>query len=260
MSLQLILKDGSLYSDLSLVESSSQEAYDLDFGNYNIDTKIVKNTLNDGSVEVGNRVIPAPPVQLKGQFTATSDSNFDSKMNPLLEAAINTEYIYDDVINRRLRVVPKGVNVKSGPNQRKRKGTWSLKFVACDAAWEDFNATLVPLSLAAATAETIVLSNGTKQSFAVITFSAGLACDDIQIVNAANNQVAFIEDPTFGTTADDLVMDNLEGTLLLGDADRKEYFSPGTSFFRLEPGDNNVQFQTNVASEVEISYRKRYFL
>lgn len=257
--IQWRLDDDSLYSDFDFVDKGDSNTFHLEIGDYDIDAKIIDNSLMDGSQEVSNRRVESPKPTMTADISYENTTDFRTFVNSLLAAFYRSIYIEDTEDDTRIKVVPTRARVSYEKGARNHYGKIDLRWNAINAAVESRTQSTDTQNTTASVQLNYNIDAGDKQNTVVMELDAAAACNSITIVNVTNGETLIIQDPLFGTTADTLIIDNTEGTLMLGAIDRKEYIVDGTSFFRLEPGTNELQITTAAACNVETRWYKRYW-
>jgi len=229
---------------------------------FDIETLVSERSVGPGAVQIGDPRVRSRSISM--MVVAADPDGVQEEVNTLLAFFQKTKYLVDDTDGQRLRVVPKGIGVEHAQGSLKLVSDVTLNFLAINPFWEATTETTLTGTIPADTLTGVAVSNGGfAKAPATITLEvSSVAVPSIQIYKDSNNEGILVEDDGFGVGGNDtLVIDNDEGTVMLGDADRNQNIADGTGFFCLEVGSDTLQFLV-ADNDVDytITYRERFFI
>jgi hypothetical protein len=227
------------------------------------ENKIVENSFLPGEKKLGTTRLQGRAVSFVLQRTAINDSDFRDGLNAMIKAFETCEYLVDLTNSLRMKVAPLDYSSAplAGGEKRITSDAFSLRMLE---PWEDLTAnTDGPTALTGLTFNDILLTNdGFLDSYPVLTFTASVAVDDIQILIPENSGSFQIQDTLFGTSPayDTLVIDCQAGTSDLGGADRGNFIVPGTGFIQFPSGDLTLRIFPSASCSVTVEWRSRFYV
>lgn len=126
--------------------------------------------------------------------------------------------------------------------------------------WEDKEATTVTTTNK--TSHSFVINNtGYIDTPFIARITALEAINQFSIIREEDNFGIVIKDLLFGTLGlTEFEVNMGTGNIILAENNRNESIVLGTGWFKLKPGTNTINFELSGAADLEIEYRKRYYI
>ena len=227
------------------------------------ENKIVQNSFLPGDKKLGTSRLQGRGVTFSLERTATTDSGFRDGLNNILRAFETCKYLVDLTNSLRMNVAPSEYTSSPMAGTEKRYTVDSFTF-AMLTPWESTTPESEgPTDLMGLTFNDIEIDNpGYLDSYPVLTFTASVAVDDIQILVPEVAGSFQIEDPLFGTDPayNTLIINCDLGTTDLGGADRGNFVTPGTGFIQFPQGISTLRIFPSANCSVTVEWRPRFYV
>jgi hypothetical protein len=245
----------------SSIDRIARESFSLGNDGFSFENKIVEKSSLPGSVQLGERRLMARELVLFFNRTDTSDSDFRTVENTLLQGLDNAVYLVDVTNNRQvpISVLSHNIEYDSGSYQLSSDNTITVQLL--EPFWTSLTVTTLSQALIIDVNEIVMTELGFLPIPPVLTLTANIPVTSLQIYVADTNEGIQIEDTLFGTTNyGTLILDCKQGTLKLGTVNRVNSVVPGTGFFRLPIGQSTLNILPSAACSVKIDRYKREYI
>jgi hypothetical protein len=260
MNLRIRKRDNSTYN----LSTIAGDKIDLKRGNTSLDLDIVEKSFRNGAVMIGERRIASKDLTIGIELANPADSGFRNSFNLFCYNASEIEYLED--VDNNIRTKVEFTGFTDSPYQSQgtvnRAGYCDLKLRQLTPFWEDITE---QTATDTGTDLTFNLNNtGYLDCPATFTIIASALCEGIFIYISDPARGIEIQDLTFGydTTLDEYVINNEDGTALLGDEgyNRNDRIRGGSGFFDFPVGSFTLKAEFTVSCQMDITWRRRYFI
>jgi hypothetical protein len=225
------------------------------------ENKVIENSFLPGEKKLGTTRLMGRSVGFVLERTGTTEAEFRDELNALIRAFETCKYLVDKTNGQRMEVAPLDFSStpSTGTEHRFTSDAFSLRMLS---PWESTTESTASQALTALTFNDISINNeGFLDAYPVLTFTATVTVDDIQILIPENTGSFQIQDPLFGTVGfQSLVIDCLEGTTQLGNTDRANFVVPGTGFIQFPSGASTLRIFPSAACSVSVTWRNRFYV
>ena len=228
---------------------------------FSIDLDVIERSYKSGANLIGIPRQQSTTLDFQYQQNYNSEQSFRDYMNNLLYWLNNTVLIRDTVNNIETEIVMEAneINYDNGGFNLGTTGN-TITFRQLKPFWTDVEETVVSETGTGGvyfninntgyieTPPTITLtalSPTTKFSLRVIETGNGILIDDLEFGSNGLNVY---------------IIDNEDGKAELSGLNRNNKIRSGTGFFNLQVGQNTVEFTNNGSVNVEIAYKRRWYL
>jgi hypothetical protein len=260
MNLQIRTRDNLTYD----ISDIAGEKIDFRRGETNLNLDLVEKSFRNGAILIGERRIESKELDIGIELFDDDDTNFRQEFNQFCYYASQAEYIEDtdNSIRTKVEFLGFGDNPYQSQGTVNRGGYCDLKFRQLTPFWED---TTVQTDTDTGTDLTFNINNsGYLDTSATFTITASALCESILIYISDPVRGIEIQDLSFGydSTLDEYVINNEDGTALLGDEgyNRNDRIRGGSGFFDFPVGNFTLNAEFPVSCQMDISWRRRYFV
>lgn len=216
----------------TLIHNPMKGSLTLNEDNFEYDNKIVEKSALPGAVQLGERRIMSRNVSLTFSRAEQDYEDFKDFENDLLEFLKETAYLHDVTNGRRVpvAVLNYALSHDKGSYHHSSDNTIELKLL--EPFWTSISATTISTSLAIDINKIAISKLGYLEIPPIITLTASSAVSDLRIYIDETKKGIQIEDNLFGTDIyTELILDCINGTLMIDNIDRINSVIPGTGFF-----------------------------
>jgi hypothetical protein len=260
MNLQIRTRDNLTYD----ISDIANEKIALNRGDTALNLDIVEKSFRNGAVLIGERRIESKELTISIELFDPTDANYRQEFNQFCYYASQAEYIEDTDNGIRTKVEFMGFT--DSPYQAQgtinRGGYIDLKFRQLTPYWED---TTEQTDTDTGTSLAMSINNtGYLDTPPVFTIAASALCTSILIYISDPVRGIEIQDLAFGSNAtlDDYVINNENGTALLGDdsLNRNDRIRGGSGFFDFPVGSFTLNAEFSASCQLDIAWRRRYYI
>jgi hypothetical protein len=263
--IEYLLKDadGDTFSvNGDLVTTPLASSFSQGSDNFTYDNRIVERSFLPGSALIGDKRLMARQFTMMLNSANPIDATFRADVNELIYWLNKTVAIVDNEHNIEIGVTIDSIDIDYSPGSTKLASDNTFTFTALTPYWSSLTSSQATATAAADTIEEIDVDNtGYLPAYPVITLTATVATDDVQIYISGSNTGIQIQDSLFGTTGNlTMVVDCKQGLVSINDLDRNASIVPGTGFFEIPVGEDVINVLSNEAIGVIINWEQRYFI
>jgi len=260
---QLKDKDGNTFSlNGDLVTTPLKDSWTPQDDNFSYDNKIIDRSFLPGSSLIGEKRLMSRPLTMFMNLTFPESADFRDSMNEILFWLNKTVSIIDVKNAAEIEVTIDTIDITYDTGSNKLSSDNSFNFTALTPYWKALEVVEETATAAADIIEEIaVTNNGFLKAFPVITLTAAIATDNVQIYITADNTGIQIQDSAFGTSGNlEMVIDCEQGLVSIGDTDRNVSIVPGTGFFEIPVGSDIINVLSSETIDVKIEWKERSFI
>jgi hypothetical protein len=245
-------------------DTISKKSLTSDMDSFSWENRIVERSSLPGAIKLGNSRLENRSVRFSyTRAVGEDEASLRADENLFLQWLNKVVYLLDNTNLLRIKVAPESHDSAYDPGAHKisTEGEFTLRML--DPFWETITASSDITAAPGSGTTNVVLNNtGSLVVPPIITFTATTPEPSIQAFMVATDEGVEIKDDVFGTPGfDTLILDCVEGTLLLGELDRRNKITPGTGFFNLPLGSNTLRFILSVGlDEIKVEWRRRYYI
>jgi hypothetical protein len=245
----------------STIDTIARKSLSLGDDNFSFENKIVEKSSLPGSVQLGERRLMARELTLFFNRSESSDSDFRTAENKLLQALDTAVYLVDVTNSRQVPISVLDYNAEYDAGSYQHSSGNQINLQLLQPFWTSTTVTTVSQSLIIDLNQITMSELGYLPIPPIITFTASLPILELQIYVDETNEGIQIEDDLFGTTGyTTLILDCEQGTLKLGSVNRVNSIVPGTGFFRLPIGQSTLNIIPTAACAVQIDRYERTYI
>ena len=256
-------KDSNTYSlNGSLVSVPLKATWSQGSDVFSYDNKIVERSFLPGALLVGEKRLMSRNFTMLLNSARPSDNDFQVDINELLMWLNKTKYLVDVTNNMQIEITVKEIEIEYDQGSLKHSSNNRFYFTALTPFWSSLTEDEVSGSAVSDVIKEINVSNdGYLKVHPVITLTAAIATDDVQLYINSSNTGIQIQDSLFGTSGN-LVMeiDCEKGLVSIGDVNRNVSIVPGTGFFDLPIGSDVINLLSSESITYSIKWKKRYYI
>lgn len=244
-------------SSVSLIE---RKTLGFDGESFAFENKIIENSFLPGGIKIGESRLKTRTLNFYFTIAKTNDSDFNTHINNILFNLNKVAFLIDVTNSKRISVNLRSINVPHDIGMEKRLSEIDFSLECLNPFWEDYNLQEINDTISAGVLKTIIFINDSYMDiYPIINLTAQTACSYIDIQN--NLQFIRVENSYFGTTNyKNISINNEEGFIALGITDITKDIKDGLGFIYCPVGQTLLNFKTPVACDLNIQYRRRYYL
>lgn len=253
--------DGTQY-DLngSSIESIARKSITYEDARLRFDNNIIAKSFLPGDIVIGAPRLLSREINL---ILNRSADNFETQLNELIYNLEKAVYLVNTTDSKRIKVRMMDMNIQYDKGAHRKSSNESISLTCLNPFWEDtIETTILSQSLTGSANNDITIDNqGYLRTYGTLTFTASAAVAQVVAYMINNKEGIKFNDPLFGSgTYNELILDNIEGTLILeDDFDRNFTIEPGTGFFSFSKGSDTLRVTPSADCILDIKYRKRYY-
>jgi hypothetical protein len=229
---------------------------------FEYDNRIVERSFLPGSSLIGEKRLKQKSLSLTFLSANPDSTAYRAELNELLMWLNKTVWIVDVTNNMQIKATADTVTLGYNLGSLKQLSDNDINFTALTPYWEDLTSDSVSGTALSDTIEEIPVNNeGFLPAYPVITLVASVATDDVQIYINSDNTGIQIQDSSFGTSGNlIMVIDCATGLVSINDDDRNVSIVPGTGFFPIPIGDDTINILSNQDITYSIEWKRRVFI
>ncbi len=254
-------KDGNQFSlnDIGTVQPvKGSLTYSED--SYEYDTNTVPNSFLPGAVKIGSTRLMERGITFSLSRAEEDDASFRSAINLLLSKLNDIKYLVDITNDKRILVVLSDFTSAYDKGSLHHSSEDSFSLTCLNPYWEDYTLLSQLESTVAGETSLIAFDNdGFLELAPIFEFTVSELCTSVSIL--IESQSLIVEDDIFGTTGNEIMsIDNDEGNIVINNLDRTEQLVSGLGFITIPVGSGTIEVKTSVDSDLDIQYRRRYYV
>lgn len=226
------------------------------------DQRIEQRSFLHGAVKLGKDRIAARSITFDYTRAVGEDSSaYRLAENTLMLWLNKTVYLIDKTNNLRVKIAVKNHTPQYDEGGHKISGTGSFNIILLDPFWEATVQDTYNDTLSSGENSFTLNNEGYLTSPPTITLTAGSAVTEIEIYVDETRDGIEISEDLLGTPGFEVaIIDCKEGTYFIEDIDRRNKLTEGTGFFELPVGLSNIFVTLDAGLDIQIDWRKRYFI
>ena len=228
---------------------------------FSVQLDIIERSYKAGANLIGIPRQESAGLEFQYQQNSPQESSFRDYMNNFLYWLNNTILLRDNILQIETEVIMESneINYDNGGFNLGTTGN-VITFRQLKPFWED-------------SAATVISESGTNLPYFYINNTGYIETPSIITVTALESITKFsfrvlesqhgilIEDTDFGTNGlNTYIIDNSDGVVELSGLNRNNKIRSGTGFFNFPVGKSTLEFISNGNAQVEISYKRRYYI
>lgn len=242
------------------IETISKKSLTIQNEDFNVDSKVEENSFLAGSIKIGDSRLEAGALSFVLDFTYSTDSAFNLAKNTFLYELAKAVYLIDVTNDKRISVTFSNASFNYDSGSLKRSGKLSFVLTTLTPYWEDNTEQEQLVTTVATVEKELVINNtGFLNLFPTFEILASALCDSVEFI--AGVESIKIEDTTFGSINNEtMIVNNDEGFVSVNNVDRTKSITGGLGFISIPVGISELQITTEVACDIKVQYRKRYYV
>lgn len=226
------------------------------------DNRVIDRSFLPGASLIGEKRLKSKGFTLSFPVIEGQAETFRAQINELFFWANKTEYIVDVTNDMEIKVTADTGNISYDPGSLKRSSNNTIEFTALTPYWESLIPDSVSGTALIATIKEVAVNNeGFLEAYPIITLTAAIATDDIQIYINSDNTGIQVQDSSFGTAGHlTMIIDCAKGLVSINDDDRNVSIVSGTGFFPIPVGADTINILSNQEITYSIEWAKRVFI
>ena len=228
---------------------------------FSIDLDIIERSYKSGANLIGIPRQQSTTIDFQYQQNYKSEQDFRTYMNNLLYWLNNVVLLKDTVNNTETELVleENEINYDNGCFNHATTGN-TISFRQLKPFWTDTVPTIITES-GSGSSIFRVNNNGYIETPPIITLTALSPTTKFSLRVLETGNGILIEDLEFGLEGLNIyIIDNEDGTAELSGLNRNNKIRSGTGFFNFPVGVSTLEFVYNGDLQIEISYKRRYYL
>jgi hypothetical protein len=260
----LTKQDGTVLLNLNDPDVDSQPAlgsFTLGSDQFGFDNRLVENSAIPGAIKLGITRVESREIILRFVRAHPADSDFRTAENNLIENLLLAYYLKDITNNLRVPIAILDYNLAYDPGgyQESSENEVSIRFL--DPFWETITATNKSQALTTDLNTVSITNSGKLPVPPVITFTASVAVTSLDIYIDSTKEGIQISDSLFGTSIyTTLIINCIEGTIDLVGFDRTKSIVPGTGYFEIPTGVQDLMVLVSAACNISMDWRHRWHI
>lgn len=227
---------------------------------FEYDTKTIENSFLPGSIKIGS-------IRLIGRILtfelSRADNNQDaykSAVNTLISKLQNIKYLIDDTNSKRILVVLSSISVSYDAGSLHHSSNDSFILECLTPYWEDLvEQSQIEVILGNIPNLISFNNDGFLSLLPIFELTVTDLCPFVNI--RIGEQTIRIEDSIFGNTNNKIMeINNYEGVIINNNVDRTEQIVSGLGFVSISVGLNTIEINTPISADLNIKYRRRYYV
>ena len=225
-----------------------------------IELDVIEKSFSPGADFPGIQRDESSKLEFIYDFNKPIENDFRSSLNELIRQSRKTVIIRDNVNQLETEAILESVDIKydDGGFNLGSQNTFSFKQLT--PYWRDIDYIIVSES-DITSGVVIIDNNGYIDTPPIITILAQEPIPKIAIRINETKRGILINDLEFGLVGlETYIIDNKAGYAELNQINRNQKIKNGTGFFDLRVGVNTILIEMTGMAEVEIKYKRRYYL
>lgn len=228
----------------------SQDIIDLSF-----DT--IEKTSLPGSIQTSLKKLSSKELTLSSEFAIPEQSQYVSWVNELIYNLQKAQYLKID--SKKTKVVFSKLVASYSAGSQHLSGSIDIDFFLLDGFWEDIIIETIPPLVVNSTGLQVINNTGLLSTPPIFTLEATSLVNSVKI-QVPGKQI-IITDNNFGTVGFEImIIDMNQGKVTISNFDRTKNIVPGTSYFPLSVGENQVTYTVNGTVTIDVTYTNRYYI
>jgi hypothetical protein len=225
-----------------------------------VEADVIERTFKAGADFPGIQRDTATELIFQYDKNKVLEDDFRGDINQLMYWLRKTRVIQDTITQLETDVILTEHSIAYDNGGFNRGAINNITFIQLKPYWQDINFNVE--SETGVSADSFVISNtGWVETPCIITINALENITKYSIRLNETLEGIVVGDLQFGTLGlDTYIIDNENGTLELNGKNRKNKIKSGTGFFNLQVGTNTLIFQLRGTAEIEIKWKRRFYI